>query len=134
MILVLNSSFWNFIQKCYFWFYNFCKNYGLFILVVGLFVFGVGFLITLIIAVNLNRKTLRDLIIERKDEAMTFQKTCVEDYESKQKMELQREKVEASSDEKVSVEEMLSVNDSTKIEIENSGILNLEGESKKMLE
>lgn len=82
----------------------------------------------------MNRKTLRDLIIERKDEAMTFQKTCVDDYESKQKMELQREKVEALSDEKVSVEEMLSVNDSTKIEIENSGILNLEGESKKMLE
>lgn len=88
MFLSFTSAF----NKCWNWFVRYCKNFGLLSILVVVFFYLTTFLILLIRNVVANRKELKDLIINRKDSAMIFQYACVEDYESKEKMEENRVK------------------------------------------
>lgn len=91
-------GFWNSIGNSFKWCVSFCKEYGLLIIVVGLFVYGTGFLITLIKGVYENHKELVDLITNRENSAQMFQSACVNDYDSKQKMESNRSNSSSSDD------------------------------------
>lgn len=83
-------GFWNGVESALKWCVAFCKEYGLLIIVVGLFAYGIGFLITLIKGVYDNHKELVALITKRENSARMFQSACVSDYDSKQKMESKR--------------------------------------------
>ncbi len=115
-------GFWNYIVMAFKWLVNFCKEYGLLILVVMAFVYGTIFLISLVKGVYDNHKELVRLITDRNNSAQMFQSDCVKDYESKQKMEVSRsnaseEKQDVnSSDDKVKIN---SRDDSVKIESES---------------
>ncbi len=115
-------GFWNNIGNAFEWCVSFCKEYGLLIIVVGLFVYGTGFLITLIKGVYENHKELVDLITNRENSAQMFQSACVNDYDSKQKMESNRSNSSSSdddvnlSDDKAKID---SRGDSVKIEEES---------------
>lgn len=89
------NSFTDWVQNSFKWFAYFCKEYGLLIIVVGLFVYGSGFLIALLKGVYDNHKSLVELITRRESSAMTFQKACVDDFDSKQKMEQNRVKTDS---------------------------------------
>ena len=112
-------GFWNGVESVFKWCVAFCKEYGLLIIVVGLFVYGTGFLITLIKGVYDNHKELVDLITNRENSAQMFQSACVNDYDSKQKMESKRSNFSSSdenvnlSDDKIKID---SMGDSAKIE------------------
>lgn len=123
-------GFWNSIGNAFKWCVSFCKEYGLLIIVVGLFVYGTGFLITLVKGVYDNHNELVDLITERENSAKTFQSACVDDYDSKQKMEAKRVSP-SSNDEDVNLS-----NDKIKIDsrgdsvkIENESRINIESSS-----
>ncbi len=120
-------GFWNSIGNSFKWCVSFCKEYGLLIIVVGLFVYGTGFLITLIKGVYENHKELVDLITNRENSAQMFQSACVADYDSKQKMESNRSN-SSSSDDDVNLS-----ND--KLKIDSSGdSAKIEGESRINIE
>lgn len=112
-------GFWNSIENVFKWCVAFCKEYGLLIIVVGLFVYGTGFLITLVKGVYDNHKELVALITERENSAQMFQSACVNDYDLKQKMESKRSNSSSSdedinlSDDKIKID---SRGDSVKIE------------------
>lgn len=91
------------------WFVSFCKEYGFLILVVGFFVYGTGFLIMLVKGVYENHQALVDLITSRENSAMTFQKACVDDYDSKQKMENNRVKSDFNDKENKMSDESLKI-------------------------
>ena len=125
-------GFWNSIENAFKWCIAFCKEYGLSIIVVGLFVYGTGFLITLVKGVYDNHKKLVDLIIKREKSAQMFQSACVNDYDSKQKMESKRSNSSSSdedinlSDDKIKID---SRGDSVKIE--GNSTINIESSSQK---
>lgn len=115
-------GFWNGVESVFKWCAAFCKEYGLLIIVVGLFVYGTGFLITLVKGVYDNHKELVDLITNRENSVQMFQSACVNDYDSKQKMESKRSN-SSSSDEKVNLSD-------DKIKIDSSGdSVKIEGNS-----
>ena len=89
------NTFIVWFQNAFSWFVSFCKEYGFLILVVGFFVYGTGFLIALIKSVYENHQALVNLITNRENSAMTFQQACVDDYDSKQKMEMNRVKTDS---------------------------------------
>lgn len=123
-------GFLNSIGNAFKWCVSFCKEYGFLIIVVGLFVYGTGFLITLVKGVNDNHKELVDLITNRENSAQMFQSACVNDYDSKQKMESNRSN-SSSSDDDVNVSndkiKIDSMGDSVKIESESR--INIESSS-----
>lgn len=125
-------GFWNSIVNSFKWCVSFCKEYGLLIIVVGLFVYGTGFLITLIKGVYENHKELVDLITERENSAQMFQSACVNDYDSKQKMESKRSNSSSSdediklSDDKIKID---SRGDSVKIE--GNSTISIDSSSRK---
>lgn len=125
-------GFWNSIGNAFKWCVSFCKEYGLLIIVVGLFVYGTGFLITLIKGVYENHKELVDLITNRENSAQMFQSACVNDYDSKQKMDSKRVSP-SSNDEDVNLsddkEKIDSRGDSVKIE--GDSIINIDSSSQK---
>lgn len=122
-------GFWNSIGNSFKWCVSFCKEYGLLIIVVGLFVYGTGFLITLIKGVYENHKELVDLITNRENSAQMFQSACVADYDSKQKMESNRSNSSSSDDVNLSNDKLKidSSGDSAKIEGESR--INIESSS-----
>lgn len=123
-------GFWNGVENVFKWCVAFCKEYGLLIIVVGLFVYGTGFLITLVKGVYDNHKELVDLITNRENSAKTFQSACVDDYDSKQKMDAKRVSPSLKdedvnlSDDKAKID---SRGDSVKIESESR--INIESSS-----
>lgn len=125
-------GFWNSIGNAFKWCVSFCKEYGLLIIVVGLFLYGTGFLITLIKGVYENHKELVDLITNRENSAQMFQSACVNDYDSKQKMDSKRVSP-SSNDEDVNLsddkEKIDSRGDSVKIE--GDSIINIDSSSQK---
>lgn len=125
-------GFWNSIGNAFKWCVSFCKEYWLLIIVVGLFVYGTGFLITLIKGVYENHKELVDLITNRENSAQMFQSACVNDYDSKQKMDSKRVSP-SSNDEDVNLsddkEKIDSRGDSVKIE--GDSIINIDSSSQK---
>ena len=125
-------GFWNGVESVFKWCVSFCKEYGLLIIVVGLFVYGTGFLITLVKGVYDNHKELVSLITERENSAQMFQSACVNDYDSKQKMESKRSN-SSSNDEDVNLsddkEKIDSRGDSVKIE--GDSIINIDSSSQK---
>lgn len=125
-------GFWNSIGNAFKWCVSFCKEYGLLIIVVGLFVYGTGFLIALIKGVYENHKELVDLITNRENSAQMFQSACVNDYDSKQKIDSKRVSP-SSNDEDVNLsddkEKIDSRGDSVKIE--GDSIINIDSSSQK---
>ena len=123
-------GFLNGVESVFKWCVAFCKEYGLLIIVVGLFVYGTGFLITLIKGVYENHKELVDLITNRENSAQMFQSACVNDYDSKQKMDSKRVSPSSNdedvnlSDDKVKID---SRGDSVKIDGESR--INIESSS-----
>ena len=119
-------GFWNGVENVFKWCVAFCKEYGLLIIVVGLFVYGTGFLITLVKGVY-NHKELVDLIIKREKSVKMFQSACVNDYDSKQKMESKRSN-SSSSDEDINLSD-------DKIKIDSRGdSVKIDGESRINIE
>lgn len=123
-------GFWNSIGNVFKWCVSFCKEYGLLIIVVGLFVYGIGFLITLIKGVYDNHKELVDLITNRENSAQMFQSACVNDYDSKQKMDSKRVS-SSSNDEDVNLSDDMTKIDSMgdSVKIENDSRINIESSS-----
>ena len=123
-------GFWNSIGNAFKWCVSFCKEYGLLIIVVGLFVYGTGFLITLVKGVYDNHKELVDLIINRENSAQMFQSACVNDYDSKQKMDSKRVS-SSSNDEDVNLSDDMTKIDSMSdfVKIENDSRINIESSS-----
>lgn len=123
-------GFWNSIGNAFKWCVSFCKEYGLLIIVVGLFVFGTGFLITLVKGVYDNHKELVDLITNRENSAQMFQSACVNDYDSKQKMDSKRVS-SSSNDEDVNLSDDMTKIDSMGdfVKIENDSRINIESSS-----
>ena len=123
-------GFWNSIGNAFKWCVSFCKEYGLLIIVVGLFVFGTGFLITLVKGVYDNHKELVDLITNRENSAKMFQSACVNDYDSKQKMDSKRVS-SSSNDEDVNLSDDMTKIDSMgdSVKIENDSRINIESSS-----
>lgn len=123
-------GFWNSIGNAFKWCVSFCKEYGLLIIVVGLFVYGTGFLITLVKGVYDNHKELVALITERENSAQMFQSACVDDYDSKQKMESKRVSP-SSNDEDVNLSDDMTKIDSRgdSVKIENDSRINIESSS-----
>lgn len=123
-------GFLNGVESAFKWCVAFCKEYGLLIIVVGLFVFCTGFLITLVKGVYDNHKELVDLITNRENSAQMFQSACVADYDSKQKMDSKRVSP-SSNDEDVNLSddkaEIDSRGDSVKIDGESR--INIESSS-----
>lgn len=120
-------GFWNSIGNAFKWCVSFCKEYGLLIIVVGLFVYGTGFLITLIKGVYENHKELVDLITNRENSAQMFQSACVNDYDSKQKMDSNRVSP-SSNDEDVNLSD-----DKMKIDSRGDSV-KIDGESRINIE
>lgn len=120
-------GFWNSIGNAFKWCVSFCKEYGLLIIVVGLFVYGTGFLITLIKGVYENHKELVDLITNRENSAQMFQSACVNDYDSKQKMDSKRVSP-SSNDEDVNL-----FDDKAKIDSRGDSV-KIDGESRINIE
>lgn len=120
-------GFWNSIGNAFKWCVSFCKEYGLLIIVVGLFVYGTVFLITLIKGVYENHKELVDLITNRENSAQMFQSACVNDYDSKQKMDSKRVSP-SSNDEDVNLSD-----DKTKIDSRGDSV-KIDGESRINIE
>lgn len=125
-------GFWNSIGNTFKWCVSFCKEYGFLIIVVGLFVYGTGFLITLVKGVYDNHKELVALITERENSAQMFQSACVDDYDSKQKMESKRVSP-SSNDEDVNLSDDKLKIDSRgdSVKIENDSRINIESSSLK---
>ena len=123
-------GFWNSIESVFKWCVAFCKEYGLLIIAVGLFVYGTGFLITLIKGVYENHKELVDLITNRENSAQMFQSACVNDYDSKQKMDSKRVSP-SSNDEDVNLSDDKAKIDSSgdSVKIENESRINIESSS-----
>lgn len=123
-------GFWNSIVNSFKWCVSFCKEYGLLIIVVGLFVFCTGFLITLVKGVYDNHKELVDLITNRENSAQMFQSACVNDYDSKQKMDSKRVS-SSSDDEDVNLSDDMTKIDSMgdSVKIENDSRINIESSS-----
>lgn len=123
-------GFWNSIGNAFKWCVSFCKEYGLLIIVVGLFVYGTGFLITLIKGVYENHKELVDLITNRENSAQMFQSTCVADYDSKQKMDSKRVSP-SSNDEDVNLSDDKAKIDSrgNSVKIDGESRINIESSS-----
>lgn len=120
-------GFWNGVESVFKWCVAFCKEYGLLIIVVGLFVYGTGFLITLVKGVYDNHKELVDLITNRENSAQMFQSACVNDYDSKQKMDSKRVSP-SSNDEDVNLSD-------DKAKIDSSGdSAKIDGESRINIE
>lgn len=114
-------GFWNSIGNAFKCCVAFCKEYGLLIIVVGLFVYGTGFLITLVKGVNDNHKELVDLITNRENSAQMFQNACVNDYDSKHKMESNRSNSSSSDDDVILSDDKAKIDssgDSVKIDCE----------------
>ena len=123
-------GFWNSIGNFFKWCVFFCKEYGLLIIVVGLFVYGTGFLITLIKGVYENHKELVDLITNRETSAQMFQSACVNDYDSKQKMDSKRVSP-SSNDEDVNLSDDKAKIDSRgdSVKIDGESRINIESSS-----
>ena len=123
-------GFWNSIGNAFKWCVSFCKEYGLLIIVVGLFVYGTGFLITLIKGVYENHKELVDLITNRENSAQMFQSACVKDYDSKQKMDSKRVSP-SSNDEDVNLSDNMAKIDSRgdSVKIDGESRINIESSS-----
>lgn len=123
-------GFWNSIGNAFKWCVSFCKEYGLLIIVVGLFVYGTGFLITLIKGVYENHKELVDLITNRENSAQMFQSACVNDYDSKQKMDSKRVSP-SSNDEDVNLSDNMAKIDSRgdSVKIDGESRINIESSS-----
>lgn len=123
-------GFWNSIGNAFKWCVSFCKEYGLLIIVVGLFVYGTGFLITLIKGVYENHKELVDLITNRENSAQMFQSACVTDYDSKQKMDSKRVSP-SPNDEDVNLSDDKAKIDSRgdSVKIEGNSTINIESSS-----
>lgn len=123
-------GFWNSIGNAFKWCVSFCKDYGLLIIVVGLFVYGIGFLITLIKGVYENHKELVDLITNRENSAQMFQSACVNDYDSKQKMDSKRVSP-SSNDEDVNLSDDKAKIDSSgdSVKIDGESRINIESSS-----
>ena len=123
-------GFWNSIGNAFKWCVSFCKEYGLLIIVVGLFVYGTGFLITLIKGVYENHKELVDLITNRENSAQMFQSACVNDYDSKQKMDSKRVSP-SSNDEDVNLSDDKEKIDSRgySVKIDGESRINIESSS-----
>ena len=123
-------GFWNSIGNFFKWCVSFCKEYGLLIIVVGLFVYGTGFLITLIKGVYENHKELVDLITNRETSAQMFQSACVADYDSKQKMDSKRVSP-SSNDEDVNLSDDKAKIDSRgdSVKIDGESRINIESSS-----
>lgn len=120
-------GFWNGVESVFKWCVAFCKEYGLLIIVIGLFVYGTGFLITLVKGVYDNHKELVDLITNRENSAQMFQSACVNDYDSKQKMDSKRVSP-SSNDEDVNLSD-------DKAKIDSSGdSAKIDGESRINIE
>lgn len=123
-------SFWNGVENVFKWCVAFCKEYGLLIIVVGLFVYGTGFLITLVKGVYDNHKELVALITERENSAQMFQSACVNDYDSKQKMESKRSN-SSSSDENVSDDKIKIDSMGDSVKIEGNSTISIDSSSQK---
>lgn len=125
-------GFWNSIENAFKWCIAFCKEYGFLIIVVGLFVYGTGFLITLVKGVYDNHKDLVALITERENSAQMFQSACVNDYDSKQKMESKRSN-SFSSDENVNLSDDKMKIDSRgdSVKIEGNSTISIDSSSQK---
>lgn len=125
-------GFWNSIGNAFKWCVSFCKEYGLLIIVVGLFVFGTGFLITLVKGVYDNHKELVDLITNRENSAQMFQSACVNDYDSKQKMDSKRVS-SSSNDEDVNLSDDMTKIDSRgdSVKIEGNSTISIDSSSQK---
>ena len=123
-------GFWNSIVNSFKWCVSFCKEYGLLIIVVGLFVYGTGFLITLIKGVYENHKELVDLITNRENSAQMFQSACVNDYDFKQKMDSKRVSP-SSNDEDVNLSDDKAKIDSRgdSVKIDGESRINIESSS-----
>lgn len=123
-------GFWNSIGNAFKWCVSFCKEYGLLIIVVGLFVYGTGFLITLIKGVYENHKELVDLITNRENSAQMFQSACVNDYDFKQKMDSKRVSP-SSNDEDVNLSDDKAKIDSRgdSVKIDGESRINIESSS-----
>lgn len=123
-------GFWNSIGNAFKWCVSFCKDYGPLIIVVGLFVYGTGFLITLIKGVYENHKELVDLITNRENSAQMFQSACVNDYDSKQKMDSKRVSP-SSNDEDVNLSDDKAKIDSSgdPVKIDGESRINIESSS-----
>lgn len=135
------NAFTDWIQNAFRWFVSFCKEYGFLILVVGFFVYGTGFLIALIKGVYENHQSLVDLITKRENSAKTFQQACVDDYDSKQKMEINRVKTDSiEKDNKMSVDgvKLDSRQNLKKIEGDKNDVIgcktNIESNDSKLIE
>lgn len=125
-------GFWNSIGNAFKWCVSFCKEYGFLIIVVGLFVYGTGFLITLVKGVYDNHKELVDLITKRENSAKIFQSACVDDYDSKQKMESKRSN-SSSSDEDINLSDDKMKIDSRgdSVKIEGNSTISIDSSSQK---
>ena len=125
-------GFWNGVESVFKWCAAFCKEYGLLIIVVGLFVYGTGFLITLVKGVYDNHKELVDLITNRENSVQMFQSACVNDYDSKQKMESKRSN-SSSTDEKVNLSDDKIKIDSRgdSVKIEGNSTISIDSSSQK---
>lgn len=123
MILSFTTTF----NKCWNWFVRYCKNFGLLSILVVVFFYLTTFLILLVRNVSANRRELKELIINRKDSAMTFQSACIKDYESKEKMEVNSIKNDFSSDGELGIENKLKLDLKQKLEeIDNDGCIGIE--------
>lgn len=125
-------GFWNGVESVFKWCVAFCKEYGLLIIVVGLFVYGTGFLITLVKGVYDNHKELVDLITNRENSAQMFQSACVNDYDSKQKMDSKRVSP-SSKDEDVNLSDDKAKIDSRgdSVKIEGNSTISIDSSSQK---
>lgn len=125
-------GFWNGVESVFKWCVAFCKEYGLLIIVVGLFVYGTGFLITLVKGVYDNHKELVDLITNRENSAQMFQSACVNDYDSKQKMDSKRVSP-SSKDEDVNLSDDKAKIDSSgdSAKIEGNSTISIDSSSQK---
>lgn len=125
-------GFWNGVESVFKWCVAFCKEYGLLIIVVGLFVYGTGFLITFVKGVYDNHKELVDLITNRENSAQMFQSACVNDYDSKQKMDSKRVSP-SSKDEDVNLSDDKAKIDSRgdSVKIEGNSTISIDSSSQK---
>lgn len=130
-------GFWNCIVIAFKWLVNFCKEYGLLILVIMAFVYGTIFLISLVKGVYDNHEELVRLITDRNNSARMFQSDCVRDYESKQKMEVSRSNApEEKQDVNLSADKVKidSRGDSVKIESESSIKIESSSQNDRLIE